>query len=258
MLRKNLLVLAGAALLAVPASAQTVDEIIAKHVTARGGMGKLKAVKTIRLTGKTTMGPGLEAPLTLELKRPKSMRMEFTFQGMTGVQAFDGATAWMIMPFGGKKDAEAVPDEHAKALADQADFDGPLVEYAQKGHQVELLGKEKVEGSEAYKLKVTMKNGDIRYLYLDAEYFLEVKSETKRTMRGSEVEIEASLGDYKEVEGLMIAHAMEGGPKGAPMRQKLTVEKVEINPVIDDARFKMPESKPESKPEPKAPEKPKS
>lgn len=258
MLRKNLLALAGAALLAAPASAQTVDEIVSKHVTARGGMTKLKAVSSIRLTGKMTMGPGLEAPVTLELKRPKSMRMEFSFQGMTAVQAFDGTTAWAIMPFGGKKDAEALPADQAKELAEQADFDGPLVDHAQKGHQVELLGKEKVEGSDAYKLKVTLKGGDIRYLYLDAEYFLEMKSEGRRIVRGSEMEVESSMGDYKEVEGLMIAHAIEGGPKGTPMRQKLTVEKVEINPAMDDVRFKMPEPKPEAKPEPKASEKPKS
>ncbi len=251
MFRKCLLTLAGLALFTLPTSAQTVDELIAKHITARGGMDKLKAAKTMRLTGKLTVGPGMEAPFTLELKRPKNMRMEFTFQGMTGIQGFDGTTAWMVMPFMGKKDPERVPDEEAKETAEQADFDGPLVDHGTKGHKVELMGKDKVEGTDAYKLKVTLKSGDVRYIYLDAEYFLEIKSEGRRTVRGTEQEFESSLGDYKEVEGLVLPHAMEGGAKGSPMKQKMTIEKVEVNPAIDDARFKMPEVKPEPKPEDK-------
>jgi len=252
MFRKSLLALAGLSLLALPASAQTVDELIAKNVAARGGMDKLKAVKTMRLTGKMTVGPGMEAPFVLELKRPKNMRMEFTLQGMTGVQAFDGTTAWMVMPFMGKKDPEVVPPEEAKDAAEQADFDGPLVDYAQKGHKVEFMGKDKVEGTEAFKLKVTLKNGDTRYVYLDSEYFLEIKTDGTRTVRGSEAEFESSLGDYKEVQGLMIPHSMEGGAKGSPGKQKMTIEKVEVNPPIEDSRFKMPEvKKPDSKPEEK-------
>lgn len=252
MFRKNLLALAGLSLLALPASAQTVDELIAKNVAARGGMEKLKAVKTMRLTGKMTMGPGMEAPFVLELKRPKNMRMEFTLQGMTGVQAFDGTTAWMVMPFMGKKDPEVIPPEEAKDAAEQADFDGPLVDYAQKGYQVGFMGKDKVEGTDAYKLKVTLKSGDIRYVYLDGEYFLEIKTEGTRTVRGSEGEFETSMGDYKEVQGLMIPHSMESGAKGSPMKQKITIEKVEVNPALEDSRFKMPEvKKPEAKPEEK-------
>lgn len=241
MFRKFLFSLAAGAFLALPASAQTVDELIAKNVEARGGLEKLKSVKTLRMSGKMTVGPGLEAPINLEMKRPANIRMEFTFQGNTGVQAYDGKTGWSINPFGGKKDPEPMAADDLKETEEQADMDGPLVDYKAKGHSVELLGKEKVEGSEAYRLKVTLKNGDIRHIYVDADSFLEIKAESKRTVRGTEVEVETSIGDYKEVGGLLFPHSFQSSAKGQPDRQTITVEKIELNPALDEARFKMPE-----------------
>lgn len=255
MFLKFVVCLAAAVVFAVPASAQTVDEIVAKNIEARGGMQKLKAAKSMRSTGKMTVGPGMEAPLVLEQKRPNSMRMEFTLQGLTGIQAYDGANGWKVMPFGGKKDPEPMGEDELKAVIEQADFDGPLVDYKEKGNKVELVGKEQVEGSDAYKLKVTLKNGEVRHYYLDADSFLEIKAESKRTIRGTERETESLIGDYKEVSGMMIAHSVEAGAKGSPNKQKLTLEKIEINPTIEDARFKMPEvkkaegNKPDAKPE---------
>jgi outer membrane lipoprotein-sorting protein len=237
-------------LMCLPAAAQTVDEVIAKNVEAHGGLAKLRAIQSIRMTGRMVVGPGMEAPLVMEVKRPKSVRTEFTFQGMTGVSAYDGKTGWQIMPFGGKTDPEPIPAEQLKDVEEQADFEGALVDYKAKGHQVELLGKESVEGAECYKLKLTRKGGDIVYIYIDTDSNLEIKAEGKRTIRGTEVEYESSLGDYKEVGGVMFAHVIESGAKGSPQRQKLIIEKVEINPTIDDARFKMPEV-------PKPPEAPK-
>jgi outer membrane lipoprotein-sorting protein len=244
MFRKSLFAFAFVALAAVSASAQTVDEIIAKHITAMGGMAKLSAVKSMRMTGKMTLAPGLEAPAVIEYKRPRNVRMEITLQGMTAVQAYDGASAWQIMPFQGNKNPEAMGEDDRKDIEEEADLvEGPLVNYKEKGHKVELLGKDKVEGSDAYKLKITLKNGDVQTVYLDADTFLEVKSEGKRMMRGTEVETESFSGDYKEVEGLMIPHSLEAGQKGSTQRQRITIEKVEINPAVEDARFKMPEVK---------------
>ncbi len=229
-----------AAAFAVPATAQNVDEIIAKHIQARGGMEKLKAVKSIRMTGKVPIGPGAEAPLVLERKRPNNLRLEVTVQGLTLVQVYDGQNAWGIMPFQGKKDPEALGEDERKGLAELADLDGPLVDYKVKGNKVELVGKEAVEGTDAYKLKVTLKNGDIRYQYLDTDSFLTLKEESKRTIRGTDVETESALGDYKDTSGLMLPYSIENGIKGKPDKQKLTIEKIELNPTIDDARFKMP------------------
>lgn len=223
----------------------TLDEVLESHYEAVGGAEAWGSVQAVRFEGTMSMGPGMEAPFKMTMKRPENIRLEFTFQGMTGIQASDGSTAWMVMPFMGKKDPEKVPDEEAQAFSEQADFDGILVDYKDKGHTVELLGKEPIEGSEAYKLKVTLKDGAIRYIYLDADAFLEIRTEGKRKIRGSEVEGESSIGDYKEVAGLMLPHAVESGAKGSPQKQKITIDQIEINVPIDDARFVMPEVKPE-------------
>ena len=242
-MHKGMLAFALGLALASPAAAQTVDEIIAKHVEALGGMQKLKSVKTVRMTGKMTVGPGIEAPIVMELKRPNSMRLDFTVQGMTGTQAYDGKIGWTFMPFQGSKVAQQMADDELKMAAEQADIDGPLVDYKAKGNTVELLGKDKVEGADAYKLKVTLKNGVIRTMYIDAEHFLQVKEESKRTIRGTEIEGETILGDFKEVDGMMFPHSVDSGQKGNPQRQKIVVEKIELNVPIDDTRFKMPEGK---------------
>jgi outer membrane lipoprotein-sorting protein len=238
--------LLGAAVLALPgpqAWAQTVDELIAKNVEARGGLEKMKAVKSIRMTGKMTMGPGMEAPISLELKRPNSVRMEFTIQGNTGVQAYDGKDGWSIDPFGAKQEAEPLSADDMKDIEEQADLDGPLVDYKAKGHTVELLGKEKVEGSDTYKLKITLKSGDIRYQFLDADTFLTIREESKRMVRGTEQEVESTVGDYKDVGGgLLMPHSIQNGAKGRPEKQNIALETVELNPNLDDARFKMPEA----------------
>ena len=265
MFRKTLLSFAAGSLLVATAGAQTADEIIAKNVQARGGLEKLKSVQSIRFTGKMTVGPGIEAPVTLELKRPRNLRMEFTFQGMTAIQGYDGKAGWMIMPFRGTKTPEPMAADDLKEADEQADIDGPLVDYKAKGHTVEFLGKDKVEGAEAYKLKVTLKNGDVIHFFIDSDAFLDVKAESKRTIRGSEVEAETSFSDYKEVGGLVFPHAIEAGPKGSAQKQKITIEKVEINPTLDEARFKMPKveeaqpeaAKPAAKPDAAKKEEPK-
>ena len=247
MLRKLSLLTTLAVLLVPVLSAQTVDEIIAKNIQARGGMDKIKSVQTIRSSGTMTMGPGMEAPGSMVLKRPDMARLEFTVQGLTAVQAYDGKNAWQIMPFTGKKDPEAMSADDRKDIEENADIDGPLVDYKSKGNQVELLGKDKVEGTDAYKLKVTLKNGDVITMYLDADSFLEIKEETKRMVRGTEREVESVMGDYKDVNGLMFAFAIENGVKGGQEKEKLTLSKIEINVPVDNSIFKMPPPAPAPK-----------
>ncbi|HXO18532.1 MAG TPA: hypothetical protein VOA87_01265 [Thermoanaerobaculia bacterium] len=240
MVRKSFAWLIVAALAATAAGAQTADELIEKNVQAKGGREKLKAVQSVRMSGKMEVGPGAVAPFTLEMKRPHKVRIEFTVQGMTGIQAYDGAAGWMVMPFMGKKDPEAMPADELKEMDDQADFEGPLVDYKAKGHQVELVGKQDLEGTPAWKFKVTKKNGDVTYLYLDADAFLEVKEEGKRKVRGQDMEFETIFGDYKPVEGVVFPHSIQSKAKGAPAGQTITVDKIEINPEVADGRFAMP------------------
>jgi outer membrane lipoprotein-sorting protein len=248
MRKRNLLSLAAALCLAVTASAAelTLDEILAKNVAARGGLDKIKAVQTIKYSGKMNMG-GMEAPFTMSKKRPESMRVDFTIQGMTGSQAYDGSSGWMLMPFMGKKDAEPLSGDMLKDAKEQADFDGPFIDSAKKGYKVELLGKTEIEGSPAYKLKVT-KDGDETLVYLDADSFLEIRMEGKRKIQGQDVETETTLGNYQEVNGMLFPYSMESKAKGQPGAQVITVEKIELNPAITDDMFKMPAKKVEAPP----------
>jgi outer membrane lipoprotein-sorting protein len=248
MKRKTFACLLFGALLSASAWAQTADEIIEKNIQAKGGREKIKAMNTVRMTGKMAMGQGMEAPFTMEMSRPNKMRMEFTLQGMTGVQAYDGTTGWMVMPFMGKKDPEEMPADQVKAMADQADFDGLLMDYKEKGHQVEYAGKEDMEGTPVHKLKVTKKNGDVNTIYIDAETFLELKVTGKTKIQGREIEGETMLGDYKEVGGVIFPHSMEQKAAGMPGGMVMTIEKIEVNPDIPADRFSMP--KVEKKPEP--------
>lgn len=246
MIRRMWVSMIALAVLAPCLLAQSVDEIIAKSVQARGGAEKLKSVKTIKSTATMSMGPGMEAPGVLIQKRPAFARLEFTVQGLTAVQAYDGKNAWQIMPFMGKKDPELMSADEAKEPQEMADLDGPLVDYQSKGHQVELQGKEKVEGTDAYKLKVTLKNGDVQTIYIDSDSFLEIKEVTKRTIRGTDQEIESAIGDYKAVEGIMFPFAVETSVKGTDQKQKLTITKVELNVPADDSIFKMPDAAPKA------------
>ena len=245
---KKLSLFVCALFLAVAASAQTADEIVDKYIKAIGGAEKLKSIQSVRATGKMKMGQ-MEAPLTMTKARPEQVRMDFTIQGMTGTQAFDGTTGWMVMPFMGKKDPEKMSEDMVKDMKDEADIDGPLFDYKSKGNKVEFLGKEDVQGSPAYKLKLTTKQGTESNLYVDADTNLIIKVESKRKIQGQEVESETIMGDYKEVDGLTLPYSLEMHAKGRPGGQSITFEKYELNPKVDTAIFKMPEVKKE---EPKA------
>ena len=239
----------------------TADQIIAKNLEAHGGVAKLKAVKTAKITGKMMVGPGIEAPMAMYMLQPNNMRREISVQGLTAVQAYDGKTksGWAIMPFQGKKDPEPMSADEQKEMAEQASdgLGGPFLDDQAKGSKVELLGKDKIEGSDAYKLKLTRSNGDVDTYYIDADSFLEVKAEQKRTIRGNEIESDANIGDYKEVDGIVMPYSIDNGIKGRPERQKITIDKYELNVPVEQAMFTMPPpapkaATPEEKKEPSA------
>ena len=224
----------------LPAADPTADEIIAGYVAKIGGMDKLQAVKTLKKTGKFTGGGGFEARIAEENKRENMIRQEFTLQGMTGVTAYDGKDGWKIEPFQGKKDVEPLGEDELKQIVENSDFDGPLVHYKEKGNKVELVGKEPVEGTDAWKLKVTLANGDVQHYYMDTDYFVPIKVEYKRVVRGAERESETSIGDYKEVAGVYFPHSFESGQKGSPNRAKVVYDRIEANVPLDDSLFHRP------------------
>ncbi len=247
----GLAVLALACVLPAAGSAQTVDEVIAKNIQAHGGMEKLKSVDTIRTTGKFTAG-GFRAGFLQENKRPDKVREETIIQGLAQVQGYDGKIGWQVNPFQGRRDAELLSADDLKSLQEDADIDGPLVDYKQKGHTAELMGHDSVEGTDCYKVKLTLKNGDVRIYYLDADSFLELKIETQSNIRGTVQYTEMFYGDYEQVNGIYYAFEFEQGQKGSADRVKFTVDKIEINIPLADLLFTMPAA-PAAKPAPAAP-----
>lgn len=261
MIRRNLILLFAFTLLfTVAASAQTVDEIIKKSADARGGLPKIKAIKSLKVTGKLTIaGPGVELPITIQQKRPGAFRMDATFQGQAVVQAYDGENGWQVNPFQGISDPDKMAGDDLKEAQEQADMDGPLVDYKEKGHTVELVGKEDLEGTPAYKLKLTLKTGDVRYIYIDAANYLELKVTAKRRSPGGEQEVDIYPGNYKPVNGVLFPFSTEQKVGGQTQIQ-ITVDKIEIDVPVDDAVFKMPvkaADKPKADDKPKMEDKPK-
>jgi hypothetical protein len=224
----------------LPLLAQTADDIISKYIKTIGGIDKINGVTSLRRTGKYTGDGGFEAAIVEENKRPNLVRQEFSLQGMTAVTAYDGKAGWKIRPWQGKKDAEPLGEEEMKGIVEDSDFDGPLINYRQKGNKVEFVGMEPVEGTDAYKLKVTLANGDVRYYFMDTDYYVPIKIEMKRMIRGAEQEFEASLGDYKEVNGVYVPFSLERNAKGSPSKDKLTYEKIEANVPMTMALFVQP------------------
>ena len=247
-MRKITGVLAGLAFGAAALTAQTAtasppqsaDEVVARYVKTIGGMEKIDAIKSLKKTGRLTGGGGYEIRVVEENKRPDLVRQETFLQGMVGITAWDGRTGWKIEPWGGKKDVEPLGEEELKQIVEDSDFDGPLVHYKEKGNTVELVGTEPVEGTDAFKLKVTLKNGDVRFYFMDTDYFVPIKIETKRMIRGAERESETSLGDYKEVAGVYMPHSFETGAKGSTRRAKTVFDRIEANVPLDDALFHPP------------------
>lgn len=253
MIRKTFAWLLVAGLGGLAAQAQTADELIEKSLQATGGRQKIDAVKSVRMTGKMLAPQGLEIPMTMEYKEPDKLRTEATVQGMTAIQALNGKEGWMVAPFMGKKDPEKMSDDDVKRTAEQLDSFDMLSKYKEKGHTIEYVGKEDLEGTPAYKLKLTKKNGDVSYLYLDAESYLLVKITGKTKMQGQELESETTLGDYKAVDGVLYPFSIESQAKGMPAKMVMTFSKIEVNPTLDDSRFAMPAPEKKETPTPAPP-----
>jgi len=239
------LIAAAVMVLATPCVfAYTAEELAAKNVEAHGGLDKVNAIHSLRMSGKLLVnGDSLELRFVTLVQRPGSIRVEATLQGLTQVQAYDGVQAWQINPFQGRKDAEKLSGDDAKGLGeDAADFAGPLIDYKGKGYKLEYLGTEDVDGTEAHKLRMTRPNGDITYVYLDPDYFLEIRTINRRIEHGVPSETVTDYGDYEKVGGVYLAFALESGRKGSSDRQKVQFDKAEANVAAAEAVFHFPAS----------------
>jgi hypothetical protein len=219
----------------------TVDQLVSKNVEAKGGADALNALQSLRLSGKMLVQQGqIELAYLQTKKRPGDLRTEATLQGMTQVEAYDGKEGWKISPFQGRKDPEKMSADDLKPLMEDAEIDGPLVDWKSKGNTVEYLGTEEVDGTLAHKLKVVRKNGDVSFVYLDPDHFLEIRVLTQRVKHGAYEEVETDLGDYEKTANVFVPTSIESGRKGDPDKQKIIIDKVEANAPVDDAIFHFP------------------
>jgi hypothetical protein len=222
-------------------NAATLDELLAKNIEAKGGANALRALQSLKLTGRMLVNEGqIELAFEQIKRRPGEVRTDETLQGMTAVEAYDGKEAWRIYPFQGRKDPEKMSADDAKPLIEDAEIDGPLVDWKAKGSKLEYLGTEDVEGTQAYKIKVLRKNGDVSFVYLDPDHFLEIRIVTERIRHGAQEETETDVGDYEKIAGVFVPFSIESGRKGDPDKQKVIIEKAEANVPVDDAIFRFP------------------
>jgi outer membrane lipoprotein-sorting protein len=222
------------------AQAMTVDELVARNAEARGGLAKVEAIRTLKAEGKLRFGGQFELGLTQYQRAPDSLRMEASLQGLTLVQAWDGHEAWQISPFEGRKDPERMSADDARELADAAPIAGSLIGARERGATLEYLGTEDVDGTDAYKLKVTLKNGDIEYVYLDPDHFLEIRMVAQRLVRGTRVESTTDYGDYEQVAGVYFPFSIATQSRAGGQQSQTTIERAEANVPIDDSLFAFP------------------
>jgi len=219
----------------------TVDELVSKNIEAKGGATALQNLQSLRLTGKMLVRQGqIELGYLETKKRPDDVRIEGSLQGMTQIEAYDGKEGWRVSPFFGRKDPEHISADDVKALVEDAEIDGPLVDWKAKGSRVEYLGTEDVDGTPAHKLKVVRKNGDVSFVYLDPDHFLEIRIVTGRMRHGAYEEVETDLGDYEKAGGVFVPTSIESGRKGAQDKQRIIIDKVEANVPVDDTIFHFP------------------
>lgn len=225
--------------------AQTADEIVAKVIASRGGIEKLRAVKSQRITGTIYFSPDLYGPFVAEFKRPGKMHNEVTIQNKTVVRTFNGKDGgWVLNPFTGKDAPQAMSADEIKDAMNESDFDGPLIDSKAKGMTIEFERAEKVEGRDAYILKVTHKDGKVSKYAFDTKTYLMARWSGTDKVNGEEVNRETLFHDYREVNGLKFAFELISNNPGTEVMQKILVEKIEVDPQIDESHFEKPQAPP--------------
>lgn len=259
-------------------SGLTAAQIVEKNIAARGGLEAWRKVQTMTWSGKMDAGGGdsiersrrlaegrvapaskmqnsemaaaqakedqqVQLPFTLYLKRGRKSRIELQFAGKKPVQVYDGTNGWKYRPYLNREDVEPFTSDELKAEAQKSDLDGPLVDYKEKGTKIDSAGMERVEGHDAYKLKLTSKNGDVRYVWIDAKSFLDVKlSGTPRRMDGRMHNVYIYQRDFRDVQGVLVPYVLETGVEGYRETHKMELETVAVNPKLADSLFTRPQS----------------
>jgi hypothetical protein len=237
MFSRTTLAAVGTLALASQAAAQTVDEVIARYLAARGGVAQIKAIQTQRMAGTIAFGNNETQSFRVEMKRPGKMRQEIGSKTGTIIQTTTGDAGWSLLP---PNPAVPLPPETLRNMAGGADIDGPLMDYKSKGNRVELAGKAKIDGKDAYKLIVSLKDGQVRTDYIDCDSLMEMKWEGKLGQKGKEYAVESYFRNYRKVNGVMYAFTVDSETLGTRFKQKIVFEKIEVNVPIPDTDFGKP------------------
>ncbi|HST09418.1 MAG TPA: hypothetical protein VLL05_03510 [Terriglobales bacterium] len=265
----------------IPAGAQaklTAAQVVEKNIAARGGPQVWHGIQTMSWSGKMDAGAGdsversrryaqnqgrlsptghvahdkmagdkdnqVQLPFKHEMKRPNKSRTEIQFAGKTAVQVYDGSNGWKVRPFLNRNDVEPFTADEAKAESEEPGIGGYLFDYATKGTKIDLEGMEKVEGHDAYKLKVTSKAGNAKYVWIDAQSFLDVKvSGTPRRMDGKMHNVYVYQRDFRDVQGVKVPFVYETAVEGYRDTHKTVLETVAVNPKLEDSLFTKPQAK---------------
>ena len=258
----------------------TAEQIVERNVAARGGLAAWQRVQTIAMQGKLDAGQQrrdggnvglnkreakevarktlvasstpaaaakaapavIQLPFALELQRPNKMRLEIPFRGETAVQVFDGAQGWKLRPFLGRHEVEPYTAAELKSAASDQQLDGPLINHAAKGIRVAVDGADVVDGQNAYRLKLTLPDGEERRLWIDAKTFLDVKIEgAPRRFDGRMRPVATYFSDYKPVDGVQVARLLETRVEGTRQSERILIEQVALNPALDATRFARPQ-----------------
>ena len=220
---------------------QTVEEIIAKNLEARGGIEKLRAIRSMVMTAQLTTPEG-SGPRTVSLVRPNFYREERTVGSVKTIYVFDGQSAWVLDHKDNHEEVRALTGGDLVNLREEAEngIDGALTDYASKGYRVRLEGTATVEGKLCYAVRVTFRSGQVQIQYLDTQTFLEIHEEMPRLVNGNHVLVEQTVGDYREEGGTLFPHTIVTRLAGRPQRTTLTIEKIELNTAIDEELFQKP------------------
>ena len=216
--------------------AQDLDQVLRKHFKAIG-QKKLSAASSVSTKGKMLM-MGMESPFEAYNKRPDKFRVNMNFQGAEIIQAYNGETGWLINPMSGHTEAAELTGTQVEGLKENADMDGALWNYSEKGHTAELVGKEEMDGTGVFVIKLTKANGNLDHYYIDAGSYLILKIKSKNTDQVPEMEAETRFGDYRTIDGITMPFVTTELVSGQEVTIKF--EEVRFNEDLDDSIFEMP------------------
>lgn len=213
------------------AKSQTVDEVITKHIEAIGGKEAWKKVNTLKIDGNLNV-QGTDIKISLVQLHGKGMRQDIMVQGMEGYQIVTPTQGWTFMPFQGQTEVTAMSVEDVKQAQNELDTHGSLLDYKEKGHTAEMVGKENIDGTECYKIVLTLNSGKKETVFINSKNYYVVRTTTNQKVNGEDQELETNYSGFEKIpEGIVVAKSLTL-PYGT-----MTLSKVEVNTPVDEKVF---------------------